>query len=188
MYRACILSTLHYSSKAWTTYSTQERRLNSYHLLCLRRILCISWQDEIPNTIVLKRAELPSIYTLLRANAIFAGWAMYAAWMTVGYPRIYCTVSCQQAPDLMVAQGYASKTPASPTWNLPGSVQCIGRSLLNQEIYGKLLVFSFETEEAELSCIANLKRKRAACIFKWRTISLHLCHMPKKLSFPHWPV
>ena len=47
VYRACVLSTLLYSSEAWTTYSTQENRLNSFHLRCLRRILGIHLQDSI---------------------------------------------------------------------------------------------------------------------------------------------
>ena len=65
VYRACVLSTLLYSSEASTTYATQEKRLNSFHLRCLRRILGIRWQDLVPNTEVLERAGLPSIFALL---------------------------------------------------------------------------------------------------------------------------
>ena len=65
VYRACVLSTLLYSSEAWTTYSAQEKRLNSFHLRCLRRILNIQWQDKVPNTEVLERAGLPSVFSLL---------------------------------------------------------------------------------------------------------------------------
>ena len=32
VYRACVLSTLLYSSETWTTYAAQEKRLNSFHL------------------------------------------------------------------------------------------------------------------------------------------------------------
>ena len=65
VYRACVLSTLLYSSETWTTYAAQEKRLNSFHQRCLRRILSIRWQDKIPNTVVLERAGLPSIFMLL---------------------------------------------------------------------------------------------------------------------------
>ena len=65
VYRACVLSTLLYSSETWTTYAAQEKRLNSFHLRCLRRILSIRWQDKIPNTVVLERAGPPSIFMLL---------------------------------------------------------------------------------------------------------------------------
>ncbi len=64
VYKVCVLSTLLYSSEAWTTYAAQERRLKSFHLCCLRRILGIRWQERIPNT-VLQRAGLPSIFALL---------------------------------------------------------------------------------------------------------------------------
>ena len=62
VYQACVLSTLLYSR---TTYTRQEKKLNSFHLRCLRRILDISWQDKITNTEVLERASSFSIYTLL---------------------------------------------------------------------------------------------------------------------------
>ena len=65
VYQACVLSTLLYSSEAWTTYTRQEKKLNSFHLRCLRRILDISWQDKITNTEVLECASSFSMYTLL---------------------------------------------------------------------------------------------------------------------------
>ena len=55
-----------YGSESWTLYNRQERRLNTFHLRCLRRILGISLQDHIPNTEVLARAgTLTSMYALL---------------------------------------------------------------------------------------------------------------------------
>ena len=30
----------------WTTYMSQERRLNTFHMCCLRRILDIKWQEN----------------------------------------------------------------------------------------------------------------------------------------------
>ncbi|XP_029194561.1 uncharacterized protein LOC114960365 [Acropora millepora] len=38
----------------------------SFHLRSLRHILGISWRDKVPNTDVLDRAGLPTMYTLLR--------------------------------------------------------------------------------------------------------------------------
>ncbi|XP_067880018.1 uncharacterized protein [Heterodontus francisci] len=63
--QACVLSTLFDSSEAWTTYVSQERRLNSFHIRYLWRIPGIRWQDRISNTEVLEAANIPSIYTLL---------------------------------------------------------------------------------------------------------------------------
>jgi hypothetical protein len=65
VYQACVLSTLLYGSESWATYARQERRLNSFHLRSLRRLLHISWQDKVPNTEVLQRAGLMSIPSLL---------------------------------------------------------------------------------------------------------------------------
>ena len=45
VYQACILSTLLYGSESWTTYARQGKRLGSFQLRCLNRILGITWQD-----------------------------------------------------------------------------------------------------------------------------------------------
>ena len=66
VYNACILSTLLYGSETWTTYTHQEKRLNTFYLRSLRCILGISWQDKVTNTDVLSHAGLPTMYTLLR--------------------------------------------------------------------------------------------------------------------------
>ena len=65
VYRSCVLSTLLYGSESWPTYTRQEKRLNGFHLRCLRRLLQIKWQDRVSNTNVLQRADMPSIPTLL---------------------------------------------------------------------------------------------------------------------------
>nr|VZI07372.1 unnamed protein product [Spirometra erinaceieuropaei] len=43
-----------------------RRRLNHFHLSCLRRILKVNWQDRIPDTDMLERTGILSIYTMLR--------------------------------------------------------------------------------------------------------------------------
>nr|VZI21031.1 unnamed protein product [Spirometra erinaceieuropaei] len=66
MYKAVILSTLVYGAETWTVYAKQARRLNHFHLSCLRRILRLNWQDRIPDTDVLERTGIPSIYAILK--------------------------------------------------------------------------------------------------------------------------
>ncbi|BHF67956.1 hypothetical protein SprV_0301098500 [Sparganum proliferum] len=66
MYKALILPTLLYGAETWTVYSKQACRLNHFHLSCLRRILRLNWQDRIPDTEVLERTGILSIYTILR--------------------------------------------------------------------------------------------------------------------------
>jgi hypothetical protein len=70
VYSACVVSTLLYASETWTTYQKQERRLNNFHLRCLRRILEISWLDKVPDTEVLSRSGLTTIYTILRQRRL----------------------------------------------------------------------------------------------------------------------
>nr|VZI37745.1 unnamed protein product [Spirometra erinaceieuropaei] len=66
MYKAIILPTLLYETKTWTVYTNQARRLNNFHLRCIRRILRLNWQDRIPDTEVLERTGILSIYAILR--------------------------------------------------------------------------------------------------------------------------
>ena len=66
VYIACVISTLLYGSETCTTYAGQESRLNTFHLRSIRRILGISWLDEVTNADVLSRAGLHIMYTLLR--------------------------------------------------------------------------------------------------------------------------
>ena len=70
VYNACVISTLLYGSEMWTTYAGQERRLNTFHLRSIRRILGICWQDKVTNADVLSRAGLPTMYTLLRQRRL----------------------------------------------------------------------------------------------------------------------
>ncbi|BHF78357.1 hypothetical protein SprV_0602147000 [Sparganum proliferum] len=66
MYKAVILPTLLYGAETWTVYTRQARRLSHFHLSCLRRILRVNWRDRIPDTDVLERTGILSIYTMLR--------------------------------------------------------------------------------------------------------------------------
>ena len=70
VYEACVLSTLLYSSEAWTTYARQENRLNTFHLRCLRRILGVTWEDKITNIRILEQAKSVSIHSMLRLRRL----------------------------------------------------------------------------------------------------------------------
>ena len=70
VYNACVISTLLYGSETWTTYAGQERRLNTFHLRSIRRILGICWQDKATHADVLSRAGLPTMYTMLRQRRL----------------------------------------------------------------------------------------------------------------------
>ena len=70
IYQACVLSSLLYGSETWTLYAGQEKRLNSFHMRCLRKILGIKWQDKIPDTEVLEKARIPSLFAILRSRRL----------------------------------------------------------------------------------------------------------------------
>ena len=55
VYSAVVLPTLLYGCEAWTPYRRHIRRLDQFHVRCLRCIANIKWQDMIPNTEVLQR-------------------------------------------------------------------------------------------------------------------------------------
>lgn len=83
VYQACLLSTLLYSSEAWTTYASHERKLNSFHLRCLRRILRIQWQDKVPNTEVLERTGMNSMFSILSERRL--RWLGHVRRMNPGH-------------------------------------------------------------------------------------------------------
>ena len=80
VYRAVVLTTLLYSCETWTIYRRHEKQLHQFHLRCLCSILNISWQDKIPDTEVLERAQLPSIITTMREAQTH--WAGHASQMS----------------------------------------------------------------------------------------------------------
>ena len=70
VYRACVLSTLLYGGESRILHARQEKKLNTFHMCCLRRILNMTWQDRVPNDTVLERAEILLMYTLLKQRRL----------------------------------------------------------------------------------------------------------------------
>ncbi|BHF75213.1 hypothetical protein SprV_0501830800 [Sparganum proliferum] len=66
MYTTVMLPTFLYGAENWTVYKKQARRLNRFHLSYLRRILRMRCQDWVPDTDVLERTGILSIYAMLR--------------------------------------------------------------------------------------------------------------------------
>ena len=66
VHKAVVLPTLLYACEIWTVYQRHAKRLNHFHLSCLRKLLKIKWQDKIPDTEVLKKAGMQSIHTVLK--------------------------------------------------------------------------------------------------------------------------
>ena len=66
VYKAVVLPTLLYACETWTVYQRHAKRLNHFHLSCLRKFLKIKWQDKIPDTEVLTKAGMQSMHTVLK--------------------------------------------------------------------------------------------------------------------------
>ena len=98
-------------SEFWTTYSTQERKLQVFNLGYFRRILGNTWYDKVHNNDVLSRAG-PCSHFLV--NAIYAGWAMFTGWRWTHPQRIYSTASLPLlGQGSVAAPGYALRIYAS---------------------------------------------------------------------------
>ena len=74
-YRAYVLSTLLHGSEAWTVCLKLERRLKSFPTSCLRRIMGISWRDNVSSNTVLERAGITSCTPYSNRGAC-ADWDM----------------------------------------------------------------------------------------------------------------
>ena len=66
VYNAVVLPTLLYGAETWTVYQTHAKKLNHFHLSCLRKVMGIKVMDKIPDTEVLEHADALSIFCLLR--------------------------------------------------------------------------------------------------------------------------
>lgn len=70
VYKAVVLSILLYSSETWCCYKADIRKLDTFHLRCLRTILRIKWEDHVPNTEILRRVKLPGIEALIMKHQL----------------------------------------------------------------------------------------------------------------------
>ena len=59
-----------------------EKRLNVFHVHCLRRILGITWQDKVTNNVVLEKVGIPNLYKLLKQRCKF--WLAHVKRMENG--------------------------------------------------------------------------------------------------------
>ncbi|BHF69012.1 hypothetical protein SprV_0301205300 [Sparganum proliferum] len=109
MYKAVILPTLLCGAETWTVNKKQARRLSHLHLRCLRRILKLSWQDRIPDTDVLERTGILSIYGMLRQ--LHLRWSGNRVRMDdEGYPNDFSTGMSPRVQAGSEAKSVATRT------------------------------------------------------------------------------
>ena len=93
---------------------TQGRRLNSFHLQCLKRILGVKWQDHVLNSEILSRAEPPACTPYL-VIAAWDGLDMFITWMMDSSPKKFYKVNWREEPGNSGAPLCDSKTHANMT-------------------------------------------------------------------------
>lgn len=69
-YRACILSVLLYLAETWVLTSEQLRRLNTFHMQCLRRILRVRKIDCLSNSEIVNRCCTREIVDLVEERML----------------------------------------------------------------------------------------------------------------------
>ena len=109
VYKAVVLSTLLYTCVTWAVYQRHAKRLNRFHLSCLRKLLKIGWKDKIPDTKVLKKAKMQSIHTLLKLAQL-----MLQECLMSGCQRKFSMENCRKESAHKVVKTNAKKTPLKP--------------------------------------------------------------------------
>ena len=78
-----LLAFVVWCSESGTPCTQQERKLNTFHIRCLQRIFDITWQDKVSNRVVLERAGIFSMYTLLKQQHL--RWLGHVVRMVDGW-------------------------------------------------------------------------------------------------------
>ncbi len=69
-----------YSTPVKPGQCTVPKQLKYFHMCCLRNIKHIKWQDTIPDTEVLQRAEMESVFVMLKCSQL--RWAGHVCHMS----------------------------------------------------------------------------------------------------------
>ena len=77
VYRAVVLSSLLYGCEPWTCYRRHLKKLDQFHLRCLRKILGNTWMNKVSNQDALRRENLPGLEALItKAQLQWSGHVM----------------------------------------------------------------------------------------------------------------
>ena len=79
VYRAVVLPSLLYGCETWTCYRRHTKKLDQFHLRCLRKVLRVSWKEHVPNQEILRSAELTGIEAMLNQTQL--RWSGHVARM-----------------------------------------------------------------------------------------------------------
>ena len=135
VYKAVVLPTLLYACETWTVYQRHAKKLNHFHLSCLRKLLKIRWQDKIPDTEVLKKANKQSVHTVLKLAQL--RWTGHVTRMPdERLPKKVLYGELQEGKRSQGGQRNATKTPLKPRLRISIFQLSPGNRLLRVEQSG----------------------------------------------------
>ena len=70
IYVAAVLTILTYGCEVWNTTQIQNRRLETFHQYCLRRILRVRWFHRVRNEDILERASIAALADLVTTKRL----------------------------------------------------------------------------------------------------------------------
>ena len=70
VYKACVLPCLLYGSETWPALDRHMKRLNVFHMNCLRRICCLSRRQRVANTSILEMCRCEDIDMMLHIRRL----------------------------------------------------------------------------------------------------------------------
>ena len=70
IYVAAVLTILTYGCEVWNTTQIQNRRLETFHQYCLRRILRVRWFHKVRNEVVLERASISALADMVATKRL----------------------------------------------------------------------------------------------------------------------
>ena len=87
VYCKVVLSTLLYGCETWTVYRPHVKKLEQFHMRCLRKICGVTWKDKITNTEILRRCNTTSIeHFIMQAQLRWVGHVSRTVMSVEGSP------------------------------------------------------------------------------------------------------
>ncbi|KAJ8352125.1 hypothetical protein SKAU_G00236010 [Synaphobranchus kaupii] len=72
VYQTICITTLLYSCEAWVTYNRHIKSLEHFHIVCLQRILGLTWRDRVPDTEILAKTNCRSIEATITQHQLLS--------------------------------------------------------------------------------------------------------------------
>ena len=160
VYRSVVLPTSLYGCETWTCYRKHLKKLDQFHLRCLRRLLGISWEDRVTNQEVLRRSSMPGVEVLImKAQLRWTGHVMKMEDSRLP-KQIFCS-ELARGNGRQVARQSATKTPSRTLSACDISVKGWEHLAADRSAW-RLATHNEATQAFEERRLSQLDRKRQA--------------------------